>query len=283
MKLNLKIAKILQLLIAGHTIAASQAKSKIIDDLVFENILISKGKHRKTIELLNENDLRVYLANQLQIFDLEQYVKALENQNATRADLVKVSTDSKKSKERAFKGFLINCYQSIEIELNNKKTTIHPIDGSFVFIYDFESFKIPENITVVGVENAKNFRQIQQQKYLFEEITPMFISRYPQSQSKDFINWIKSVPNNYMHFGDFDLAGIGIYLNEYKKHLAEKAQLFIPKNIAIDIRQNGNRVRYNKQHQNFKTDDIQEPNIKELLQLIHLEQKGLDQEFYING
>jgi hypothetical protein len=25
---------------------------------------------------------------------------------------------------------------------------------------------------------------------------------------------MKSVPNDYIHFGDFDISGIGIYLNE---------------------------------------------------------------------
>jgi hypothetical protein len=34
-----------------------------------------------------------------------------------------------------------------------------------------------------------------------------------------------------MTSGDFDISGIGIYLNEYKKHLFSKAKFFIPKGI----------------------------------------------------
>ncbi|MFO7823917.1 MAG: hypothetical protein R6V72_08245, partial [Cyclobacterium sp.] len=48
------------------------------------------------------------------------------------------------------------------------------------------------------------------------------------NQSKDLIKWISSIPNNYLHFGDFDMSGIGIYLNEYKKHFPIKSQFFIP-------------------------------------------------------
>ena len=132
------------------------------------------------------------------------------------------------------------------------------------------------------MENPRNFRHIQEQQYLFKNITPLFISRYPQNQNKDFIKWLKSIPNNYLHFGDFDISGIGIYLNEYKKHLSERALFFIPQNIENSIRENGNRERYNIQKVNFKTNQIKEKPLLSLIELINTEQKGLDQEFYIN-
>lgn len=281
MKLTLKIAKVLVQLINGESIPNHSAKSRLIDDLVSENIITRKGKHKKSLELINKTDLHTYLANQLQVNDLNKYVLALENENSTRAELVKITTDSKKSKERAFKGFLVNSYSSIKAELNNETTIINPTKGSFVFIYDYESFKIPKEITVIGVENAKNFSQIQEQKYLFKNINPLFVSRYPQNQNKDFIKWMSSIPNNYMHFGDFDIAGIGIYLNEYKKHLSKKATFFIPENIKSVLRKNGNRERFDNQKINFKSDSIQESKILDLIEIIKLEKKGLDQEYYI--
>jgi hypothetical protein len=281
MKLTLKIAKVLVQLINGESIPNHSAKSRLIDDLIFENIVFRKGKHKKSLDLINEMDLHNYLANQLQINDLNRYVLALENENSTRAELVKITTDSKKSKERAFKGFLVNSYSYIKAELNNESITINPSKGSFVFIYDYESFKVPKEITIIGVENAKNFSQIQEQKYLFENINPLFVSRYPQNQNKDFIKWMNSIPNNYLHFGDFDIAGIGIYLNEYKKHLLGKATFFIPENIKNDLRNNGNRERFDNQKMNFKIDRIQESKILDLIELIKKEKKGLDQEYYI--
>jgi hypothetical protein len=281
MKLTLKIAKVLVQLITGDSIPASSAKSKLIDDLVFENIIFCKGKHRKTLELTNEKDLHIYLENQLQINDLNNYITALENTESSRGDFVKITTDSKNSKERAFKGFLVNSYHPIKAELNNEKLIINPSPGSFLFISDYESFKIPKNITIVGVENSKNFSQIRQQKYLFEHITPLFVSRYPQNQNKDFIKWMNSISNDYLHFGDFDIAGIGIYLNEYKKHFSEKASFFIPEGIRFDLIENGNRERYDKQKTNFRIEDINEPELIGLIEMINIEKKGLDQEYYI--
>ena len=281
MKLTLKIAKVLIQLINGESIPASAAKSKLIDDLVIENIIFRKGKHKKSLQLISEADLHIYLENQLQINDLNNYILALENENSSRVQFVKITTDSKNSKERAFKGFLVNSYNSIKAELNNQTITINPTLGSFIFIYDYETFKIPEDITIIGVENAKNFSQVQEQKYLFEDINPLFVSRYPQNQNKDLIKWMKSIPNDYLHFGDFDIAGIGIYLNEYKKHLSQKATFFIPKNIKNILRKNGNRERFNKQKTNFKKEDIQESKILDLIEIINSEKKGLDQEYYI--
>lgn len=281
MKLTLKTAKVLVRLINGETIPNSLAKHKLIDDLVSENILFRKGKHKKSLELVDKLGLQTYLTNQLQINDLNNYISALESENSTRSEFVKITTDSKKSKERAFKGFLVNSYNSIKAELNNETIIINPNKGSFVFVYDYESFKVPKEITIVGVENTKNFSQIHEQKYLFENINPLFISRYPQNQNKDFIKWMKSIPNNYLHFGDFDTAGIGIYLNEYKKHLQGKASFFIPENIKSNLRDNGNRERFDIQKMNFDIDKIQESKILELIKLIEKEKKGLDQEFYI--
>jgi hypothetical protein len=281
MKLPLKTAKILQQLIAGETVSDSLAKSVLMENLIKENIVFRKGKHRKTLQLLSAENLSIYLHNQLQINDLNNYILALENENASRYDFVKITTDSKNSKERAFKGFLVNCYQPISAELNFNSLTLNPTDGSFIFIYDYETFQIPLDVTIVGVENAKNFREIQKQKYLFEDIKPLFISRYPQNQNKDFIKWMNSIPNNYLHFGDFDVAGIGIYLNEYKNHLQDKATFFVPSTVAVDLRKHGNHVRYNIQKINFDKESIAEPELSVLLDLINLEKKGLDQEFYI--
>lgn len=281
MKLSLKIAKILVRLIAKEVVPASSAKSKLIENLVEENILLRQGKHRRTLKLINEESLRVYLANQLQILNLEEYILTLEKEGSSRAALVKITTNSKITKKRVFKGFLINSYHTIIAELNNKEFKINPLIGSFIFIYDFENFKIPKEVTVVGIENAENFSQIHQQKYLFKNIIPLFVSRYPQNQHKDFIKWMQSIPNNYLHFGDFDMAGIGIYINEYKKYLAEKASFFIPKMVETDIHKNGNRERYDIQNVNFSTEGIQEPKLLNLIKIIHLERKGLDQEYYI--
>ena len=283
MNLSLKIAKVLIRLENGETLPASSAKNKLIDELVEENIILKSGKHKKTLKLINDKQLIVYLSNQLQINDLEKYIQKLEQTDANRADFVKVAANSKISRQRVFKGFLVNSYSPINSTLNNKPFLINPVDGSFVFIYDFENFIIDSDITIIGVENSENFRQILKQKYLFKGINALFISRYPQNQNKDFIKWMKTIPNKYLHYGDYDFAGIGIYLNEYKKHLNERASIFIPENIETYIKSEyASRERYDKQKINFNISDIVETELQRLIKVIQSEKKGLDQEFFIN-
>jgi len=281
MTLSIKMAKILSDLLAGDSIPSSTARGKLIEDLVSENILFRKGRHRKILILKDEQALYNYLANQLQIDDLNAYIFTLENEKASRADLVKVATDSKLSKRRTFQGFLVNTYDAITTQLDGEKFIVYPRQGSFTFIYDYERFEIPKDIIVVGMENPENFRYIQKQRHLFKNMMPLFVSRYPQSQHKDFIRWMKAIPNKYLHFGDFDLAGIGIYLHEYKKHLTQKASFFVPEGIEVAIRDKGSRERYNKQKANFDISTIVEPKLLDLIRTIHLEKKGLDQEYYI--
>lgn len=280
MQLTLKIGKVLIKLLGGSAVPSSSAKSVLINELISENILWQKGKHHKSIQLRDKEALNIYLSNQLQINDLEGYVDALKK-DASRSEFVKIAGDSKKSKERAFKGFLVNSYNPIKAELNSQKIIINPTEGSFIFIYDFDTFKINKEITIVGVENSRNFRHIEEQKYLFQSVNPLFISRYPQNQNKDFVKWMKSISNNYIHFGDFDISGIGIYLNEYKKHLSSKAKFLIPKDIDSTIKNNGNRERYDNQKANFDKNKIKEKRLLALVNIINTEKKGLDQEYYI--
>lgn len=95
------------------------------------------------------------------------------------------------------------------------------------------------------------------------------------------IKWLQSIPNNYLHFGDFDFAGIGIYLNEFKKHIPNKSTFFIPQNIELLIKNYGNRERYDIQKINFKEEKIKQQNITQLIMTIHKYKKGLDQEILI--
>ena len=282
MKVPVHIAEKLLQLLQGESIPSSMARHSLIDDLVIEGIIERKGRIKKILVLSNNKALLTYLQNNYSINDLQQYIQISHQENVLRSDLVAVSSNSKLVKVRTFKGFLVNCYSPIQATLDGKQITINPINGTFQFIYDFEKFIVSPDITIIGIENPENFRHIDRQKYLFKDIKPMFISRYPQNQSKDLIKWLQSIPNNYLHFGDFDFAGIGIYLNEFNKHLADRTEFFVPDNIDKLIADFGNKKRYDEQKINFKIKSIRQEKLLQLIEIIHKYRKGLDQEIFIN-
>lgn len=282
MKVPVHIAEKLLLLSQGESIPSSLAKHSLIEDLVSEGIIERKGRIQKSLLVSNNKALHTYLQNNYSINDLQEYIQISKKEEVTRTELVAATSDSKHTGVRSFKGFLINYYSPIQATLNGNQITLNPVDGTFQFIYDFEKFIVSPDITIVGIENPSNFRYIDNQKYLFSDIKPLFVSRYPQNQSKDLIKWLQQIPNNYLHFGDFDFSGIGIYLNEFKKHLADRSIFFIPENIDKLIADFGNKKRYDIQKINFEVKAIREENLLQLIDTIHKFRKGLDQEILIN-
>ena len=280
---SLILAQKLLSLFQGQKLPASQLKYKLIDELLSESILYKSGNKKGLVYIAQSMTFTLFLKTRMGISDLETYIEALKKEDITRGELVQVSSNSKTKKVRTFKGFLVNSYIPIEAMLNEKPIIIHPTEGTFQFIYDFEKFRVASDVTVVGIENSENFRFISKQKYLFEEIKSLFVSRYPQNQSKDLIKWLKSIPNNYLHFGDFDFAGINIYLSEYKKYLGEKATFFVPENLGILMSKHGESTRYDIQKMNFDVNSLTEQNLKNLVDIIHKYKRGLDQEVYIRN
>lgn len=136
-------------------------------------------------------------------------------------------------------------------------------------------------MTIVGVENSENFSQVSRQRHLFGGIHPLFVSRYPQSQGKDLIRWLQAIPNPYLHFGDFDFAGIGIYLHEYKRYLGSRASWFVPADVESMLINWGSRKLYDVQKINFDQGQVEETAIQQMIALMHQYKRGLEQEALI--
>jgi len=283
MNLPIGIAEKLLLLQNTEKIPASKLQHSSIDTMLENGILEQQilGRSKKLIFLRSPERLDDYLRNHFGISNLLEYILVLKNEVALRSDFIAIASDSKLRNVRTFKGFLVNCFSPLQATLNNEPIIINPAEGSFQFIYDFETFTIPAEVTLVGIENPENFRHIYKQKYLFQNINPLFVCRYPQNQSKDLIKWLQSVPNPYLHFGDFDFAGIGIYLNEYKKYLGKKANFFVPDNTKILLQNYGNKALYANQSENFVKEKIDETKLNDLIQWIHELKMGLEQEIFI--
>jgi hypothetical protein len=276
--ISLSICEKLLQLAAGTGLPASSFKNSVVDELVSEGIILEQisGRTKRTLFITEPSSLYTWLYNRYTITNLEEYVRVLRAASSSRADLVSVSNDSKAQSRRTYKGFLVNSFAPIETLLNGAPFFVNPVPGTFQFVYDYEHFIPAADVTVVGVENMENFRHIDRLAYLFEGIRPLFLCRYPQQQAKDMQQWLLSIPNPYLHFGDFDFAGINIYLQEYKRHLGERASFFIPQNIAPLVARYGNPKLYDKQELNHA--EIAEQSIRELIELLHFHKKGLEQE-----
>ena len=277
------ISASIQALLAGELVAGSRLNSKLLDELLAEGLLlvVSRGS-RKSYRARDAEALKRFLV------DKDERYRLLEvNASDSRATMAAETGNSKLVMVRSCPGFPVNSYEPIECILDENPFVVNPQEGSFLFVSDWEKFTIPEDTVVIGVENMDNFRMIRKQRTFFEKYLHnhdlsdkvLFVSRYPQST--DLRKWLCSIPNHYLHFGDFDLAGINIFLFEFQQYLGkERSSYLIPADIESHLKF-GSRKRYDEQCNRFKDikSDILE--LQQLIDLIHHERKAYDQEGYI--
>lgn len=272
--------KVLQL-IECETIPLGQLKSPIVAQMIEDGILQVKlqGRSRKLVFATKPAAVINFLSSQLGINDLKTYISNRES-GITRAENIIASSNSKSSSRRTFKGFLVNCYTPINAHIKDVNFTIHPAEGTYTYIHDFEEFVIPPEILIIGIENPENFRFIAKQQHLFNAPSILFVSRYPQSN--DLISWLQNIPNHYLHFGDFDFEGIRIFRDEYYKHIQHKASFYIPQNIEGLLSKYGNKKLYNTQYKSSITKTLVLNNdIEKLIFLFHKYKRCLEQEVLI--
>lgn len=274
------ISASIKALLKGEQVAGSKMSSQLTDELMAEGLLsvVARGS-RKSYRARDTDALRRYL------IDKDESYRVLEiDASDSRASMARDTGNSKLAAVRSCPGFPINCYEPIACRLNGSPWMVNPQEGSFLFVADWKTFVIPEDVIVVGIENMENFRKIRQQRALFSSELGLhrllFVSRYPQST--DLRSWLCSIPNHYIHFGDFDLAGISIFLTEFHAHLGERSSFLIPKDIEQRLANNGTEQRYNAQYQKFKNLATHIPALQNLIDAINKYRRGYDQEGYIS-
>ncbi len=320
-KLGLGDARQILTMLSGEEVASSKLSPRMAGLLRQEGLLLMKSngsrcKYRMADAM--REPCRVFLTQQFGLkCSLEEWIGFRERLSRkihsgllethfgfqeehsesidTRSELVEKMGDSKYRKVRTFRGFLVDCYMPIEANLNHRPFLLNPQEGSSVFINAPETFEIPEDVVVVGMENAENFMQIRKQKYIFDasaveekdlssgvhqEKRCLFVSRYPQENLSDLRAWLMRIPNRYIHFGDFDLAGVHIYLSEFYAHLGDRASFFIPSDIEERLA-DGNSSLYDQQYARFKNMEVTDARLQPLVDMIHRYRKGYEQEGYI--
>lgn len=272
----------------GESLPASSLKGEWAEELIRDGILVSSSRGSKRIVFAADAESFILAIARIdeRFADLEKTREFMaddgSSNEALRASQASDSGNSKLKLARSFPGFLVNSYEVIEVLLNDSKWVILPEEGSCVFVSDWEHFVIPSDVNVVGIENPENFRFIRKQRWLFESCIPgkrlLFVSRYPQSS--DLRNWLMRIGNPYVHFGDFDLAGIKIFLSEFHRYLPERSSFLIPSDIE-DRLKNGSTERFHGNYYENRHLSSDIPELQALIDLIMKYHKGYDQEGYI--
>ncbi len=281
MRLSLSLAKKIFKLVEEKSLNNSEFKNpKVLKELIDYGIVHLQVKGQKTkILLLSLAKLELYLHKVYGIERLDDFIYEGLNPLKSRAGISQVSSDTKNFQTEVQAGMYLASYETINIKINATDQLLNTPDMSALFIHKNAKLTLHKDILVVGVENFENLSSISKQAYLFKDSRKkVFIYR-----NNCFREFLSSCFNDYLHFGDFDLAGINIYLNEIVPRLPhERHSFFLPDNIS-ELLDKGNAQDYFVHLKKFPNVKAKAPYLKDFIALLHQKKRSLHQEFLINN
>ena len=281
MKINKKDLLNIKSLITNYTITEGKFVSReLVKELKLNGSVVDGKKTPKVryINLAKEENIFLVLKNNNYFIDsleeIDVYIQEMFDKKPSRDEVQKWHNNTKSKESKSLKGLYVSSLKEIDIKLNNKIVTITPNNGLGYFLFYTELIELFSDTVIVGIENYQVIWFAKKYKQFFERDNVLFVVINPY-----MLDWINDLENEYIHFGDYDLAGINIYLNKIVPRLikSKKHSMFIPKDIEILIKDYGNHELYEdqKQFNNLETNDIQ---IKNLIKSIKNNKKSIEQE-----
>lgn len=274
----LSFARCLLSLSNGNRLNASEIKSKSFLKQFTDDGIILKlpvAGRRVTYSCPNPSRLQVYLEVQHAILSLENYIASYDSTESDGERSLSASKSTKTFRTKSLQGFFIKSFNS-GLKMADQAVLPSP-EGIELFVWQPRLLKIPPSALIVGIENPECFLKFERLIRLFPKKEIIVVMRY-LSQSTN--RWLQTIPNNYLHFGDFDPAGLSIYIREFRNLLpADQCSFFIPPDIENLISAYGTENLYDQQAHLLKSIEIcTYPEIEGLFNLLRKYKKGLEQE-----
>jgi hypothetical protein len=274
-------ANLFQLLDGAVLNASAFGNQRLLQKMLEDRVLTRTvtGRNRSKISCPNPAALRNYLRLQLGIADLETYLELLNQPERDGEASLKATTSTKTLRTGSLQGFFIKAF-NVELRIGE-----HPLgrlpEGVEYFVHGPEALGFDETVTVIGVENPECFTKAERLLHLFPERELVFVLRY---HSNRLIQWLETIANPYLHFGDFDPAGIAIYYNEYLPVLgSDRCRFFVPEQIEKIVEQKGSAKLFDQQtHLWPPKQAVVQSDLQRLILLISRTGKGAEQELLLS-
>lgn len=281
MKINKKDFLNIKTLIEKHSITEGKFVNKeLVKQLKLNGSVVDGKKTPKVryVTLAKEENIFLILKNNDYYIDsvdeIDTYMEEMFDSKPSRDKVQKWHNSSKAKDSKSLKGLYVSSLKIINIKLDEKVVSIIPNNGLGYFLFYTQKIELFADTIIVGVENYQVIWFAKKYKQFFENDNALFVVMNPY-----MLEWVGNLENEYIHFGDYDLAGINIYLNKIVPRLnkSKKYSMFIPVNIETLIQEYGDYELYEKQKQykNLITNDIQ---INKLIATIRDNKKSIEQE-----
>ena len=283
--MSLKDLRGLITLMEEGSIRASSLSEKTWKRLQEEHLVSAKREGRAvTLSGSNREQIRGFIQRLCGAEDVGKYLATLEKKQAgivpTRTASAKLTNDTKAFGTDVMKGIRLNAIWPVVIHFEGQPFQLNPPHGMSFEVDDEALLEISPDIIVVGVENYSTFMRIKDYAHLFDK-DKEYLFTYRATYGKDsygkWIEWLKRIPNQYLHFGDLDKGGLRIYIDSFRSVLGERASFLIPENYE-EIIQNGSTKLYDQQYGEAAPDINRDPRILPLLNAIERYHKCCEQE-----
>jgi len=204
-----------------------------------------------------------------------------QKKQLSRDEIAHRYTTTKQIPSKSFNGLMVNVLEKIEVTCNGKKSYLYPnISGMGLFIHYQIQLELNEDTIVVGIENPQVLWYINRYKYLFSKTKKYLFLNISEYKTNYHYKWLENIHNEYIHFGDFDLAGINIYLNTILPKIknVKTHSFLIPNNIYDTIEKEGCAENYSKQSNYINIESKEDTKLQELISFIKNKKLTLEQE-----
>ena len=281
--------KTLTALMDGVPARKSAIPAPVLNELLSGGVIrLVRSARSWTIQCLSRSLLEGYIKRAVGSDDLKAYAIILDRKNngeeVSRAEAAGKAGDSKAFHKAVMHGLRLNVVDPIEVTYGGEVMTLVPHRGTCIEIANPKLLVVPEDVVIVGVENYETFIFVKDYGQLFIGYGRCLFT-YRDTSGKDayrrMSEWLCSIRNRYLHFGDLDIYGINIYLDEFKARLGDRASFFIPPDFEERIR-NGNRELYDRQVGLRVPDTSSDPSLEPLASAIMKYHRIVEQESLSN-
>ena len=254
---------------------------KLLEELIGCNCVYVSGKPQQ-IYLNDEEALfgviksNGYKVNSIE--DLDYFIE--EKEPKSRDEIADNYSHTKRVESKSFNGLMISVFDKLEVIYNEKKQYFYPLEGSGLFVHYTSKLQLDDDVIVVGVENPQVMWYINKYKHLFNKEKKYLFLCISEYKTTYQYKWLESFCGEYIHFGDFDLAGINIYLNAIVPKLkkAKSHSFLIPDNIYEIIKEKNYMVDYSNQTRYLNITSKKDKDLQKLIEFIKNNKITIEQE-----
>lgn len=275
--------KLIKTLLENKSIKKSLfANNKLLDALLECNSIYISGKPQQVY--LNDEKAFFGVLNAKgysisKIEDIDFFIEK-DKQAISRDEVADKYAHTKSIESKSFNGLMISTFNKLEVNLNEKRQYLHPAEGMGSFIHYTSKLELGNDVILVGVENPQVVWYIDNYKHLFDENKKYLFLSISEYKTNYQYKWLESFKGEYIHFGDFDLAGISIYLNTVIPRLknCNKYSFLIPDNIYNIIKEKNYTKDYQNQIRFLNIKSKEDKKVQKLIDFIKSYKITLEQE-----